>query len=49
MKNNTMDITMSQSDRRELIIKAYKRGFKTGLLVMIAIIIVVIASVIIII
>ena len=48
MKNNTMDITMSQSDRRELIIKAYKRGFRTGLLVMIAII-VAIASVIIII
>ncbi len=43
-----MDITMSQSDRRELIIKAYNRGFRTGLLVMIAII-VVIASVIIII
>jgi hypothetical protein len=47
MKNNTMDIIMSQSDRRELIIKAYKRGFRTGLLVMIAIIVVIVSVIII--
>jgi hypothetical protein len=30
IKNKTMDITMSQRDRHELITSAYKRGFYAG-------------------